>query len=152
MYFYLYVKIKLYICSVKTKEIITIKTLKIMIQKEYITIAAVECGSIMKNRYGHSVGQNYETFVWDGMGYTKVKFFVPESIYCNYTKISDNNEINYCFRKIAYWFFKAKLREQGIKIEDVKATTIKNDAGDFFACISTKDESKWKVLTEESPR
>lgn len=120
--------------------------------QEYLTIATVECGNIKKNRYGHSVGQNYETYVWNGIGYTKVDFFVPKSIYCNYTKISDNNEINYCFRKIAYWFFKAKLREQGIKITDVKATAIKNDTGNFFACISTKDESKWKVLTEESHR
>ena len=35
MYFYLYVKIKLYICSTKIKEIITIKTLKIMTNKYY---------------------------------------------------------------------------------------------------------------------
>lgn len=120
-----------------------------MTEKEYITIAAVERGNITKNRYGHSVGQKYETYVWNGIEYTKVEFFVPESIYCNYTKISDNNEINYCFRKIAYWFFKAKLREQGIEIADVKATAIKNNTGDFFACISTKDESKWKVLIED---
>lgn len=122
-----------------------------MEEREYITIAVVERGTITKNRYGRSVGQKYETYVWDGREYTKVEFFVPETVFCNYTKVSDNYNINFCFRKIAFWFFKAKLHEQGIEFAHVKATAIKNDdTGDFFACISTKDESKWKVLTEEN--
>lgn len=120
-----------------------------MEEREYITIAAVERGTITKNRYGHSVGQKYETYVWNGREYTKINFFVPEKVYCNYTKVSDNYNINYCFRKIAFWFFKAKLHEQGIEFAHVKATAIKNDTGDFFACISTKDESKWKVVLTE---